>query len=61
MFSDELFRGFETVCYAFTGLWYGQEKLQYPALFIMLECCTRNIFAAEISWKVISLQVKRYT
>jgi hypothetical protein len=32
MFTDELFLGFETICSNFTGLWYGQEELVYPAL-----------------------------
>jgi hypothetical protein len=27
MFTHELFLAFETVCSAFTGLWYKQEKL----------------------------------
>jgi hypothetical protein len=44
----------------FTGLWYGQEVLAYPALLIVLECCTINICAADISQKVISLQLKWY-
>jgi hypothetical protein len=62
MFIDEeLFVGFETNCSTLTGLWYGQEKLGYPALLIQLECCAINIYAADISWKVISLQLKGYT
>jgi hypothetical protein len=47
----------------FTGLWYGQEELGslgYSALLILLECCTINICAADISQKVISLQLKGY-
>jgi hypothetical protein len=59
MFTDELFLGFETVC--FTGLWYGQDELGYPALLILLECCTVNFCATVISQKVISLQLKGYT
>jgi hypothetical protein len=31
MFTDELFLGFETICSTLTGLWYGQEKMGYPA------------------------------
>jgi hypothetical protein len=33
MFTEELFLGFETICSTctFTGIWYGQEKLEYPA------------------------------
>jgi hypothetical protein len=58
MFTDELFLGFETIC---SGLWYGQEELEYPALSIQLECCTVNICAADISCKVISLQPEGYT
>jgi hypothetical protein len=57
MFADELFLSFATL----TGLWYGQEKLGYPALLILLECRTRNICAADISWKVISLWLNGYT
>jgi hypothetical protein len=60
MFTDE-FRDFETICSALTGQWYGQEKLEYPALLIPIECCTINICATDISWKVISLQLKEYT
>jgi hypothetical protein len=44
----------------FTGLWYGQEELGYPALLILLKCCTVNICAADISQKVIPLQLKWY-
>jgi hypothetical protein len=44
MFADELFLSFATL----TGLWYGQEKLEYPALLIVLECCRRNNCAADI-------------
>jgi hypothetical protein len=61
MFTDELFLGFETICSNFTGLWYGQEELGCDAIFILLESCTINICAADISQKVISLQLKRYT
>jgi hypothetical protein len=61
MFTDELFLGFGAICYNFTGLWYGQEQLGYPALLIWLESCTINICAADISQKVISLQLKGYT
>jgi hypothetical protein len=39
----------------------GQEKLGYPALLILLECYAINICAADISLKVISLQLKCYT
>jgi hypothetical protein len=35
--------------------------LGYPALLILLECCTINICAADISQKVILLQLKGYT
>jgi hypothetical protein len=58
--DDELFLAFETICSTLTRLWYGQEKLGYPALLILVECCTTNICAAGISWKVISLQLKGY-
>jgi hypothetical protein len=62
MFADEeLFVGYKTICSTLTGLWYGQEKLGYPALLILLECCTINICASDISWKVILLQLKGYT
>jgi hypothetical protein len=61
IFTDELFKGFETICNTLTGLWCGQEELGYPALLILLECCTVIICAAEISHKVISLQMKGYT
>jgi hypothetical protein len=30
-------------------------------LLILLECCTINVWAEDISWKVISLQLKGYT
>jgi hypothetical protein len=30
MFTEELFLDFETICSTFTGLRYGQEKLEYP-------------------------------
>jgi hypothetical protein len=61
MFTDELFQASETNCFTFMGLWYGQEKLEDPALLILIECYTINICAADISWKVISLQLKEYT
>jgi hypothetical protein len=61
MFTDKLFLGFETICSTFTGLWYGQEKLECPALLILLECYTINICAADISRKAVSLQLKGYT
>jgi hypothetical protein len=61
MFTDELFLGFETICCNFTGLWYGQEQLGYPALLILLESCSVNICAADISQKLISPQLKGYT
>jgi hypothetical protein len=60
MFTDDLFEGFETVSNTLTVLWYGQEELGYLALLIRLECCTINICAANISQKVISLQLKGY-
>jgi hypothetical protein len=59
MFTDELFLCFETICSNFTGLWYGQEDLGCHALLILLESCTINICAADISQKVISLQLNR--
>jgi hypothetical protein len=40
MFADALLLGFETICSALTGFLYGQEKLGYPALLILLECCS---------------------
>jgi hypothetical protein len=49
MFTEELYQGFETYVIFFTGLWYGQEELEYPALLILLEWCTINISAADIS------------
>jgi hypothetical protein len=61
MFTDKLFLGFETICSNFTGLWYGQEELECHAILILLESCTINICAADISQKVISLQLKGYT
>jgi hypothetical protein len=48
MFSDELFQGFEIICNILTGLWYGQEDLVYPALLILLGCCTIKFCAADI-------------
>jgi hypothetical protein len=60
MFTDELHQGFETYVILFTGLWYGQEELEYSALLILLECYTINICAADISQKMISLQLKGY-
>jgi hypothetical protein len=61
MFIGELFLGFETIYSTLTGLWYGQEKLGYPSLLILLECCTIDICGADISWNAISLQLKGYT
>jgi hypothetical protein len=61
LFTDELFLGFETICSNFTGLWYGQEQLGYPAQLIVIESCSINICAADISQKVVSLQLKGYT
>jgi hypothetical protein len=61
MFTDELFLAFETTPSTYTGLWYGQAKLGYPALLILLESCAINIFAAKMSWEVISLQLKGKT
>jgi hypothetical protein len=49
MFTDELFLGFETISSTLTGLWYGQDEFGYPALLILLECCTINFCAAVIS------------
>jgi hypothetical protein len=49
MFSDALFQGFDIICNTLTGLWYGQEDLVYPALLIMLGCCTVKFCAADIS------------
>jgi hypothetical protein len=60
MFAEELLLAFEPVCSTLTGLWCGHEKLGYCALLILLECCTINICAAGISWKVISLQLQGY-
>jgi hypothetical protein len=34
---------------ALTGLLYGQEELGYPALLFLLEYCTINFCAADIS------------
>jgi hypothetical protein len=56
MFSDELFEGFQAISSTLIGLWYGQEELGYPALLILLECCTINICAAVICQKMFSLQ-----
>jgi hypothetical protein len=61
MFTDELFLGFDTVCSTLTGLWYGQEMLGYVALLLLLQCCTINICAADVSRNVMSLQLKGYT
>jgi hypothetical protein len=61
MFTAELFIGLEKIYFNFTGLRYGQEELGYPALLILLGSCTVNICAADISQKVISLQLKEYT
>jgi hypothetical protein len=60
-FTDELFLSFETICSTLTGRWYGLEKFGYPVLLILLDCCTINMCAADISWKVISLQLEGYT
>jgi hypothetical protein len=43
------------------GCGMDKEMLEYRELLILLECCTINICAADISWKVISLQIKGYT
>jgi hypothetical protein len=48
IFSEELFQGFEIICNTPTGLWYGQEDLVYPALLILLGCCTIKFCAADI-------------
>jgi hypothetical protein len=61
MFTYELFLTVEVICSTFAGLWYGEENSGYPALTILSGCCTVNIYAADISWKVISLQLKEYT
>jgi hypothetical protein len=69
MITDELFQGFETIYNTFTGLWYGQEELGYPALLILLECCTIKFCAdthlyltaqstIKVSW---AAQVMRHT
>jgi hypothetical protein len=60
IFTDELFLGFETICCNFTVPYFGQEQLGYPAQLIVLESGTINICAADISQKVISLQLKGY-
>jgi hypothetical protein len=52
---------FEIIYSTLTGLWYGQEKFGYPAPLILLECCTINICAADVSRKMSSLQLKGYT
>jgi hypothetical protein len=49
MFSDELFQGFEIICNTLIELLYGQEDLVYPALLILLGCCTIEFCAADIS------------
>jgi hypothetical protein len=59
--NEWLFLDVQTVYSTFTGLWYGQEKLGYPVLLILLKCYTINICAVAISLKVISLQLKGYT
>jgi hypothetical protein len=61
MFTDELFLAFEVICSTFTRLCYVQEAVEYPALLILLECCTINILAADKSLKVISVQLKGQT
>jgi hypothetical protein len=61
MLTDELFRCCETIPATLTGLCFGEAKLEYPALLILLEFCIINIFAADISWKVILLQLKGHT
>jgi hypothetical protein len=53
MFTDELFAGFEIMCYTLTGLGYGQEELGYLAPLILKDFCAVNICAADFSWKVI--------
>jgi hypothetical protein len=58
MCINELFQGFETICNTFTGLWYGQEEFRYPALLILLEFCTLNICAADISQKATAEWVR---
>jgi hypothetical protein len=45
--TDELFLGFETICSSPTGLWYGQEELGYPALFILQECYTKKYLCSR--------------
>jgi hypothetical protein len=63
MFTDELFQGFETIYNTFTGLWYGQEKLGYPALLILLECCTINFCAADFSQgslRTVAEEISKY-
>jgi hypothetical protein len=42
-------------------MFYSYKESGNPALLILLECCTINVWAADISWKVISLQLKGYT
>jgi hypothetical protein len=61
MCTDELFQGFETKCNTLAGLWYGQEELGYPILLILLKCCTVMFCAADISQKVLLLQLRGYT
>jgi hypothetical protein len=60
-FTDELFQGFVKICNTSTGIWYGQEEFGYPALLSLSECCSISFCAADISQKVISLQLKGYT
>jgi hypothetical protein len=36
-------------------------KVGMSCTMILLECCTINISVADISWKVISLQLRGYT
>jgi hypothetical protein len=61
MFTDELFLGFEAIYSTLTGLWCGQEKLEYPSLSVLLECCIINRCAADIALKMIALYLKGYT
>jgi hypothetical protein len=46
MFTYEVFQGFEVICNILTGLSYGQEDLGYPALLVLLGCCTVRIYIA---------------
>jgi hypothetical protein len=55
MFTEWLFLGVQTVCSIFTGLWYGQEKLWYPALLILPEIphnkclCSRHFSGSDFT------------